>query len=85
MTRDEIAPIYSTADFPTICSLFYLNFEPKDFGRDSTHPTKTIVRFKRNRGLDVALKQLHSRQLLVEPLAFLEITRQIKSRLRDQV
>lgn len=75
--------IYRTADFPTICSLYHLHFQPEQFERDPRSPGKVAVCFKRNESLDETLRSLRSRELAVEPIAFLETTREVRGRLRD--
>jgi hypothetical protein len=77
--------LYRTADFPAICTLFYLGFEPSSFERDTKSQSRVIVIFQRSKKFDAALQSLWNRQLSVEPLAFLETTRAIKARLRDSI
>ena len=88
MASDEIdenvAP-YKTADFGVICVLYYLGFELDGFERDARFSGKVAVYFKRSDELDSTLQSLWSKQLSVEPLSFLEITRAVKGRLRDCV
>lgn len=75
--------IYRSADFPTICSLYHLRFQPEQFDRDPRSPGKITVTFKRTTGLDETLRALRNRELSVEPIAFLETTREVRGRLRD--
>lgn len=74
---------YRTADFPAICTLYYLGFELESFERDANSPSRVVVFFRQTKELDAALQSLWSKQLSVEPLAFLETTRAVKARLRD--
>lgn len=80
---DEKKVPYKTFDFATICVLYYLSFEMDGFERDARFPNKVAVYFKRSDELDNALQSLRNRELNIEPLAFLEITRAVKGRLRD--
>ena len=83
MKLDETKSTYRTADFPTICTLYYHGFDIDSFERDPNSPSRVAVFFKRTAELDAVLQSLRSRQLSVEPLAFLETTRTVKARLRD--
>lgn len=80
---DEKVGSYRTADFSTICSLYYLGFDLNGFERDARSPGKVAVYFTRTDALDDALQSLRGRQLSVEPVAFLETTREVRGRLRD--
>ena len=82
MRTDETST-YRTADFNIICSLCYLGFALDGFERDERSPGKITVYFNRSGELDKALQALWSKELSVEPTAFLEITRAVKARLRD--
>lgn len=48
---------------------------------DKTNPKRIIFIFKRNENLDLAARKFWERQLLVEPLAFFETQRYLKSRI----
>jgi hypothetical protein len=88
MTHDEmqeVAGLYKTAEFSTICSAYYLGFQIEGFERGVQSPGKVVVYFKRSSELDNALQLLWSKGLRVEPIAFLEVTRAVKARLRDCV
>jgi hypothetical protein len=78
-----MSSMYGTGNFSTICSLYYLGFVLDGFERDVKSPNKVVVYFKRSSELDSALQSLWSKELRVEPQAFLEITRAVKARLRD--
>ena len=80
---DEKTGRYRTTDFATICSLYHLGFELDGFERDPSSPGKVAVLFERTPALDDALRSLRSRELSVEPTAFLETTRTVRGRLRD--
>lgn len=80
MNKDEN---YKTADFSVISSLSYLGFPMNGFERDTKWPEKIIVHFNYSKELDQALQALWAKELRVEPLAFLEITRAVKARMRD--
>lgn len=80
---DETTTVYRTADFAAICTLYYLGFEIDGLERDVRFPDKIAVYFKRSEELNHVLQSLWSKELKVEPLAFLEITRAVKARLRD--
>ena len=82
MTTDAMNQ-YRTADFPTICVLSYLDFEIERFERDYRSPERVAVFFERTDKLNEKLQALRSRELRVEPLAFLELTRTVRARLRD--
>jgi hypothetical protein len=79
----EAEGTYRTSDFTAICSLQYFGFSLEGFERDVRSPGKVAVYFKRSDELDAALQSLWSKELKVEPLAFLEVTRAVKARLRD--
>ena len=83
MTTNETTTTYRTADFAVICALYYLGFQLEGFERDLRAPGKVAVYFKHSSELDSALQLLWSKEQCVEPLAFLEITRAVKARLRD--
>jgi hypothetical protein len=85
MRFNETKDTYRTADFPAICTLYYLGFEPSSFERDTKSPSRVIVIFRRTKKFDAALQSLWNKQLTVEPLSFLETTRTIKARLRDSI
>ncbi len=80
---DERRGMYCSADFSTICSLYYLGFNLDGFERDPHSTGKVTVCFTRTDELYDALRQLRGRTLTVEPLAFLETTRTVRGRLRD--
>lgn len=75
--------LYRTTDFAVICALYYLGFQLDGFERDVRSPGKVAVYFKRSNELDNALQSLWGKEQRVEPVAFLEITRALKARLRD--
>ena len=75
--------LYRTADFSTICTLCYLGFEIDGFERDQKSPGRINTFFKRSDELDAALQSLWGKELTVEPISFLEMTRTVKARLRD--
>ena len=83
MKTDEIKDTYRTADSPAICSLSYFGFKIDSFERDPKSPDRITAFFERTSELDSTLQSLWNRHLTVVPIAFLEITRTIKSRLRD--
>jgi len=74
---------YRTADFPTICALAYLNFETTRFERDYRSSERVAAFFEQTDELEKTLQALRKRELRVEPLAFLELTRTVKAQLRD--
>ena len=83
MKIDDIKDLYRTADFPAICTLYYLGFKIDGFERDPRSSNRVTAFFIRTDELDAVLQTLWLKQLSVEPLAFLEITRAVKARLRD--
>ena len=81
--KEKIKAEYHSSDFSTLCCLFHLGIEPGRFERNSHAPDKVVVYFKQTVALDQTLRLLRSRQLSVEPVAFLETTREVRGRLRD--
>lgn len=80
---DKTNTEWYSSDFPTLCCLFHLGINPDHFERNPYAPGKTTVYFKRTADLDETLKALRARSLTVEPMAFLDTTREVRGRLRD--
>lgn len=70
---------FSSSELALCSALVCLEF-PLD-SLDKTNPQRTIFKFKRSKELDLAVTNFWQRKLLVEPLAFFEAQRYLKSRI----
>lgn len=70
---------FSSSELALCAALICLEF-PLD-SLDKSTPQRTIFQFKRSEELDLAVANFWQRKLLLEPLAFFEAQRYLKSRI----
>jgi len=72
---------FSTSELSLCAALICLNFSLDSL--DKTNPKRAVFILKRNKGLDEAVSNFWRRKLLIEPIAFFEAQRYLKSRIYE--
>ena len=73
---------FSTSELSLSAALICLNFSLDSL--DKTNPQRTVFIFKRSsKGLDETVSNFWQRKLLIEPIAFFEAQRYLKSRIYE--
>ncbi len=73
--------LFSTTDFNTIVVLSYFNYKIEKM--DKENPKRTIFYFKIDKNLEIILNRFWKKELLVEPLVFFSLIKEIKSRIYE--
>ncbi len=73
--------IFTTTDFNTIVVLSYFNYKIESI--DKENPKRIKFYFKKNKNLETILNRFWKKELLVEPLVFFSLIKEIKSRIYE--
>lgn len=73
--------MFVTTDFNTIVVLCY--FDHKIETIDKENPKKVRFYFKKSKNLETILSKFWKKELLVEPIAFFSLIKEIKSRIYE--
>lgn len=76
---------FKCSEFTLICTLAYLGFQIEAFEQDPKIPNKVSVVFKRVDDLDDVIECYWQKHITVEPVAYWEMVREIKGRIRSTI
>lgn len=72
---------FTTSELSLCAALICLNFSLDSL--DKANPQRTVFIFKSSEGLDETVSNFWQRKLLIEPIAFFEAQRYLKSRIYE--
>lgn len=78
-TLDYDKKYFTTSELPLCAALICLEFSLDSL--DKTNPQRTIFIFKQSKNLDKTVDDFWQRKIRLEPLAYFEATRYLKSRI----
>lgn len=78
----KIKDCFRTPEFPLAVCLLHFGFPVETFDKDANNPTKLTFVFLRNEELEKVVEKFWKKELVIEPTAFYNISRELKSRMR---